>query len=155
MALTRASAAVVKTEELVNNRNLIINGAMQVAQRGTSSSGQTSGGYKTVDRFYVNIEAGTFTISQDTDAPSGFSNSVKMDCTTAGTATGFQWNGISYAVEAQDCQQLAYGSSDAKSLTLSFWVKSNQTGTGRIMWYQQDDNRGNGSQYTINSADTR
>jgi hypothetical protein len=138
----------------LGRRNLIINGAMQVAQRGTSSTGQTSGGYKTVDRFYTNIEAGTFTVTQDSDAPSGFSNSVKMDCTTAGTATGYQWNGLSYIVEAQDCQQLAYGSSDAKSLTLSFWVKSNQTGTGRIMWYQQDDSRGNGSQYTISSADT-
>ena len=68
----------------LSHRNMCINGAMQVAQRGTSSTGQTTGGYKTVDRFDNGISnVGTGTISQSTDAPAGFSNSLKYECTTA------------------------------------------------------------------------
>src|SRR5210317_961015 len=67
-------------------RNIIINGDMSIAQRGTSESGITSTGYHTVDRFETKMfSAGTFTQSQDTDVPSGqgFSSSLKMDCTVA------------------------------------------------------------------------
>ena len=67
-------------------RNLFINGDMQIAQRGTSVSGITSSDYHVIDRFRTNIlSAGTWTISQDTDVPTGqgFSKSLKVDCTTA------------------------------------------------------------------------
>ena len=67
-------------------RNLIINGDMRIAQRGTSSTGQTVGGYLTVDRWKFNIEAaGTWSMTQDSDVPTGqgFVNSMKMSCTTA------------------------------------------------------------------------
>ena len=91
----------------LSNRNLIINGAMQVAQRGTSS---TSAGYQTVDRFNVswyNTDQVALTQSQSTDAPPDFSKSFKVDVTTAETtldANEYSW--IRYALEAQDCQQL-------------------------------------------------
>ena len=63
----------------LTGRNLIINGAMQVAQRGTSEIGVTSGKYPNAcDRYRVNGNNGTWTVSQDTDAPAGFSNSLKF-----------------------------------------------------------------------------
>ena len=69
----------------LSHRNMVINGAMQVAQRGTSSTGVTSGGYHNApDRFTTGISnIGAYTISQSTDAPAGFAKSYKIDCTTA------------------------------------------------------------------------
>src|SRR5210317_154976 len=67
-------------------RNIIINGDMSIAQRGTSVSSITSSGYNTVDRFILNLSSlGTWTQSQSTDVPSGqgFGYSQKLDCTTA------------------------------------------------------------------------
>ena len=67
-------------------RNIMINGDMSIAQRGTSSTGVTSGNYYTCDRWFIeNTTMGTFTISQSTDVPSGqgFAKSLKFDCTTA------------------------------------------------------------------------
>ena len=141
----------------LSNRNLIINGAMQVAQRGTSS---TSAGYQTVDRFNVswyNTDQVALTQSQSTDAPPDFSKSFKVDVTTAETtldANEYSW--IRYALEAQDCQQLNYNSSNAKSVTLSFWVKSYQTGDFAVNLnkYPDGSNRSITSTYTVNQSAT-
>jgi len=76
----------ISTATLPNlgRRNLIINGAMQVAQRATSVTSVTSSGFYTCDRMKVEMSnLGTHTITQSTDAPSGFSNSWRLDCTTA------------------------------------------------------------------------
>ena len=70
----------------INFRNIIINGNMSIAQRGTSSTGLTSSSYNTLDRFKLAMNtAGTWTMSQDTDVPTGqgFAKSLKLDCTTA------------------------------------------------------------------------
>ncbi len=140
----------------LGRRNLIINGAMQVAQRGTQVTGETGSGYKTCDRWQAAISSlGTWTIDQSTDAPSGFSNSFKLTCTTADAspAAGDAMY-LRYSIEAQDCQHLAYGSSSANTTTLSFWVKSNKTGTYKVAPYVSDSGRLLGGTYTINSADT-
>jgi len=139
-------------------RNLIINGNMQIAQRGTSSTGQTAGGYLTVDRWKFNIDtAGTWTMEQDTDVPTGqgFANSMKMSCTTADAslAAGDRvW--FDQRVEGYNLQQLAYGTASAKSITVSFWVKSNKTGTYILEFYSDDSNRTASKSYTISSANT-
>ena len=76
----------VKTTSVGQGKNIIINGAMQIAQRGTSASSKTTQGYHAVDRFDQNIATmGTYTISQSTTVPTGegFVNSLKIDCTTA------------------------------------------------------------------------
>ena len=102
-------------------KNLLINGDMQIAQRGTSSTGITTSGYYTVDRVLINnISGGTFTMAQDTDVPTsqGFSNSVKMSCTTTNTVTGNDQITIGQRIEAQNLQHLSYGTAAAKSLTL-------------------------------------
>ena len=85
-------AALIGSQSALSNRNLIINGAMQVAQRGTSTSSVSSGfTYPAVDRLGFNINnGGTWTVSQSTDTPSGqgFGNSFKLDCTSADTSLG-------------------------------------------------------------------
>jgi hypothetical protein len=138
-------------------RNLIINGAMQVAQRGTSTTGVTTSGYHAVDRYKNQIGSlGTWTIAQTTDAPAGFANSFKMTCTTADASPAAgDYCMINYLIEAQDLQQLDYGSSSAKTVTISFWVKSNKTGSSQLTLMQNDNsNKMYVAPYTIVSADT-
>ena len=150
------SGTVVTTASpSLGRRNLIINGAMQVAQRGTSASGIGTGGYRTVDRFQ-GVQSGytthRVTYDQSTDAPDGFSNSYKVTTTVADSGLNY-WI-IRQSVEAQNLQHLKYGTSSAQSLTLSFWVKSSTTGTFGVHLYSQDGSRIIGSTYTINSANT-
>ena len=143
-------------------RNLIINGDMRIAQRGTSATGLTNGstGYYTVDRFQF-VESGSptsaWTMSQDTDVPTGqgFANSLKMDCTTAQASLGTgDTLYLFHKIEGQHLQHLNFGTSSAESLTLSFWVKSNKTGTYIAELYQTDATRAVSYAYTVSSADT-
>jgi len=139
-------------------KNLIINGDMNIAQRGTSATGKTTGGFYTVDRFWTGgVTAGTWTISQDTDTPSGqgFTTSLKMDCTTANASlsAGSYWY-IEQKIEAQNCQHLKFGTSSAETLKVSFWVKSNKTGTYTFEIYRGDSGRDLSNTYTIDTADT-
>ena len=142
----------------VNFRNIIINGDMSIAQRGTSQASITSGNYYTVDRWETELTTlGTWTQSQSTDVPSGqgFSKSLKMDCTVADASPSA---GDSLYVrtlfEGQNLQYLKKGTSNAESLTLSFWVKSTKTGTYIVFFYDQDNARSISKSYTIDSADT-
>ena len=139
----------------LSNRNLIINGAMQVAQRGTSVTGVTTSGHRTVDRFRPSMGTlGTWTIEQSTDAPDGFAYSHKFTCTTADASPAANDDiECEYKVEAQDLQHLNYGSSTAQDMTLSFWVKSNKTGTATVNILQIDNsNKSLSPTYTISSA---
>jgi hypothetical protein len=146
----------------VIGKNILINGAMNVAQRGTSSTGVTASGYYTCDRMrYSENSLGTaaFTIEQSTDAPSGFDYSLKQTTTTAEGAVNATdaCRIIDYRIEGQDYSRLAYGTSDAKSVTLSFWVKSSVTGNYSVSlatFLSASFNRIIGSTYTINSANT-
>ncbi len=143
---------------LESNRNLIINGDMRIAQRGTSVAGITTGGYKTVDRFHSSIvTAGTWTMSQDSDVPTGqgFAKSLKYVCTTANASLSsnsiFSCN---TRFEGQSLQQLKYGTANAELLTVSFWIKSNKTGTYIAELYSVDNLRQISKAYTISAADT-
>jgi hypothetical protein len=149
----------VYSDGALSNRNLIINGAMQVAQRGTSFTGLTNDTPKyTLDRWKFSeggAPTGVLTITQDTDVPAGFGSSLKVDCTTANaTMAGGALLKLAYRIEGQDLQQLGYGGAGAQQTTISFWVKSNKTGTYAIMVFQPDDNRQEQVQYTIDVADT-
>ena len=138
----------------LSNRNLIINGAMQVAQRGTSVSGLTGSAYHTVDRWQTSlVTAGTWTQTQSSDAPAGHNVSLKMECTTADASLAAADEcKLTYYVEAQDIKHIGYGSSSASAMTLSFWVKANKTGTYAIWLYQDDAARQLGATYTINAS---
>ena len=141
----------------LSNRNIIINGAMRVAQRNTSATSVISEGYITCDRFYLNVNAlGTWTVTQESDGPDGFSKSFKLDCTTTDTSpSSADACLIIYRVEGHDVQQLKYGTSSAEQSVLSFYVKSNKTGNATVAIKQPDNsNRLYSVQYTINAANT-
>jgi hypothetical protein len=142
-------------------RNLIINGAMQVAQRGTSATSVNSSGYYTVDRFSFTEGSagnGTVTMSQENDAPEGFGKSVKFAVTDAATLSGGQNVLLRTRLEGQNLQQLKYGTSNAQSITLSFWVKSSLTGTYTVGFNSHNTTASSGIRYfkgyTINATNT-
>jgi len=147
-------AALIGSQTALSNRNMIINGAMQVSQRGTSSTGFVgASAYLTVDRFKLeNGSSGTFTVTQATDAPTGFANSLKFDCTTADSSPDYFL--IVHRMEGQNLQHLQKGTSSAKKTTLSFHVKSNKTGTYQVNLRDVDNSRLIGATYSISSANT-
>jgi hypothetical protein len=142
----------------VGMKNIIINGDMSLAQRATSVSSYTSDAYSTVDRFKTRVGSlGTWTISQSTDVPTGqgFAKSLKWDCTTADASPAAgDFLILEHKIEGQNLQYLKYGTSSAETVTLSFWVKSNKTGTGQVNLRDYDNDKLLGGTYTINSADT-
>ena len=156
MALSKIPSAGF--QDNVKFRNIIINGDMSIAQRGTSSTGITGGGYYTVDRFQTILSSqGTWTQSQSTDVPTGqgFTSSLKMDCTTADASpAASDVVRVQQNIEGYNVQYLKYGTSSAESLTLSFWVKSNKTGTYVCQLLNGAVSRQVGKTYTISSADT-
>jgi hypothetical protein len=141
----------------LTNRNLIINGAMNVAQRATSVADMGgSGGYITVDRFRIDTNgasAGRFTMTQTADGPSGFANCTKLDVTTADTsiAAGERLF-LQQNIEGQNLQRVAKGTSDAQSLTLSFYVKGNAAATYVAGFYDNDNNRQVSKQFAVTTS---
>jgi hypothetical protein len=162
--MTKAAELAKMGEVLTNSqiggrRNMVINGAMQVAQRSTSETDKgADAGYFTVDRMYY-FENGTtdvrFTQSQSTDVPTGegFAKSLKFDCTTADAslATDNQLT-LKYRIEGQDIQQLKWGTSSAEKITLSFYIKSTKTGTFIVELSRES--RKISQAYTVSSSDT-
>ena len=136
--------------------NLMINGAMRVAQRGTYYP-NVDNNETTIDRFSLIHPYGDyFDVTQSTDSPDGFSKSYKLDINTVDSSIGSgQYVAIRQRIEAQNLQQLAFGTSAAKPITLSFYVRSNKTGTFAIN-IQQTDNSSKqvSAPYTISSANT-
>jgi hypothetical protein len=143
----------------LSHRNLVVNGAMQVDQRGTSTGVNTTG-YYAVDRMRISqnsIATARYTREQSTDAPDGFASSLKVTTTTAEGSVGATdgYRPLHYKIEGQDLQQLQYGTSGAKSLTLSFYVKSSVTGTYGVTFKGiESQERMITDTYTINSANT-
>jgi len=126
MAITRIGNPAIADIREPNFRNIIINGDMSIDQRSTSVSSITSSGYHTVDRWRPTISsAGTWTISQSTDVPTGqgFGYSQKFDCTTADASlSAGDYVVLQQRIEGQNLQYLKKGTSSAESTTLSFWV---------------------------------
>jgi len=144
------------TAARAGRKNLIINGAMQVAQRGTSSAGLGADATTyLLDRwaFGTGGTAGRLTMSQDSDGPAGFANSLKLDCTTADTsiAVGEQ-SYLIYKFEGQDLQHLKKGTLGAESMTLSFYVKGNAAATYTAEFYDADNNRHNGQTFSVTTS---
>ena len=146
------------TAFVFNNKNLLINGGQNIWQRSTSASVSTDT-YSTVDRFKTRVGSmGAFTVSRSTDVPSGqgFGYSTKWDCTTADASPAAgDYILFQQAIEGQNLQHILKGdSSNAKKLTLSFWIKSNKTGTYIVELYDLDNTRQISKSYTISSAST-
>ena len=146
------------TKKIGTNKNLIINGAMRVAQRGTSNTGLN--GYGSVDRFFPekhNIDnlAGTQQQVTVSDLP-GFTKAFKLDLTTPESALASdEYFAIIHRIEAQNLQHLNYGTSSATEITLSFYVKSSHnTGNFAVSIFQHDNSRLVSKTYTISSTNT-
>lgn len=136
-------------------KNRIINGNMVIDQRNAGAAVTADGSYP-VDRFRINNNTdGAFSAQQDTSTPSGFNNSIKITTTTAdATLTTTQNLHITQRIEGFNTADLMWGTANAKTVTLSFWVRSSLTGTfgGAIM--NSASNRAYPFTYTISVADT-
>jgi len=144
--------------QIGGRRNLIINGAMQVAQRGTVSS-ITGPSYGGPDRFQINFGGGptNFTLEQSSDAPANteFKNSMRVTVGTGdalGTASSFAL--IRTMFEGQDLHKFKKGTTDAQQFTLQFWARSAVTGTHIVRLRDNDNSRNVSASYSIASANT-
>ena len=146
---------VLTNSQIGGRRNIIINGAMQVAQRATSATGLGSANdYAVVDRFRFNFSntAGRFTASQVASGLSGFGNALKLDCTTADTSIASNEFGVvQYNIEGQDLQQFKKGTSDAEKYTLSFYVKGTAK-TYAVELFDGDNNRHVSSLFNVTTS---
>jgi hypothetical protein len=135
-------------------RNRIINGAMEIAQRGTSAV--TATGSYPVDRFPVFYSMdGAVSVQQDSSAPAGFINSTKFTTTTADTSlSASQYVLFQHKIEGTNIADLAWGTASAKTVTLSFWVRSSLTGTFSGSLVNSGFNRSYPFTYSISAADT-
>jgi len=134
------------------NRNIIINGAMNVAQRRTSASSIGNETVFILDRFKTlqSGSNGVLTMSQDSSAPSGFANSLKLDCTTADTSIASGESLIlRQVIEGQNLQAFAKGTSDAKPFAVSFYVKGNASATYNCVLGDEDNTRQSVRQFTV------
>lgn len=156
MAVSTIDPNGLNIGQIGGRRNIVTNGAMTIQQRGTQTN-QTSG-YTACDRWQFN-EAGAsiVTTSQDTDVPSGtgFGRSLKVDVTNAsGTPAASNYAFLRTKFEGQDLQNICKGTSEAKQLTLSFWVKSPKTGTHIVELYDHDNSRQVSKSYSVTTANT-
>jgi hypothetical protein len=145
-----------------NAEPFFINGNMQVAQRGTSfAQPDTNNDAYPIDRFNFNTGAiGVYTSTQEALTSGaafndGFKMAARIDCTTAQAspaAGDYFW--FQYNAEAQDCLAWKKGTTSATVMTLSFWVKSNKTGTAQVNLRDMDNDRMVCALYTISSGDT-
>ena len=152
------TCANINGQQISGRRNIITNGAMNVAQRGTSFTGITASGTYPVDRFLFHVGSlGTWTLTQSTDVPTGqgFAKSIKCDVTTANASpSGTSYARIDQRFEGQDLQRFCKGTANAKNFAVSFWVKSPKTGTHIVQLQDQDNSRNVSKAYTVSSANT-
>jgi hypothetical protein len=150
-----------EVEELFGFRNRIINGDMRISQRNANNSvtWNNSNGHS-LDRYftYASNGGGVFTTQQSTDAPTDFTNSLTVTVTTADTSLG---TGDVYflqqKIEGFNAADLNWGTASAKTITVSFWIKSSLTGSFPFTIIDSgggSDYRSYGALYTINSANT-
>lgn len=150
------------TDNISGRRNLIINGDMKVQQRyavGTTTQA-TNNSFVGPDRFQFFVNGGgAYTVTQDSghQADTGHDKALKIAVTTADTSIAAgDFYSFLQRIESNSLQHLQYGTSSAKSLTFSFWVRATKTGTQAVLISKQ----GTGTdyrrvaEYTINASDT-
>ena len=154
-------AALIGSQTALSNRNMVVNGAMNVAQRSVSVTGLGDGdeGYVTLDRVRhtAAASAGRFTSAQTaiSDLP-GFLNCLHLDCTTADTSiASSELLVLEHRMEGQNLQQLKKGTSSAEGITVSFYMKTNKAFTFMCALNDYDNNRINTQQFTTTTDWTR
>ena len=144
------------TAGALSNRSLIINGAMTFDQRSNGSVFDTTGQtYGTCDRWsFQYSQASKYTGQQVSDGPVGFEKSLKATVTNAFTVGSPNYFVVEQAIEGYNTSSLAWGSADAKAISISFWVKASVTGTYSLAVRNADYTRTRVEEYTINTANT-
>jgi hypothetical protein len=175
MAITKVSGGVIADSAVAGNqlasgaveqyfadtgynaqfRNRIINGDMRIDQRNAGAAVTATTAFP-VDRFVINNATdGAYSAQQDTSAPAGFTNSVKITTTTAdATLATTQRMIIRQMIEGTNSADLGWGTANAKTVTLSFWVRSSLTGTFGGAINNEDNTRSYPFTYSISVADT-
>jgi len=152
-----ATSSTLATQNSLGLRNLIINGDMNIDQRNAGASATTTSNVYTVDRFqlYAADVTNAQTYQQVTDAPAGFNKSLKITNSSTAQAAG---SAALYTprqrIEGYNTAHLNWGTSDAQTVTVSFWVKASVTGTYPFAINNGSFNRSFVSNYTISSANT-
>ena len=149
------TVANINGAQIGGRRNLIINGAMEIHQRADGNYTTLTGGYGEIDRFHIYANpASKLTYEQDTEAPVGFSKSFKITSSSAYTPTSGNYFYVGQRIEGNNWKHLEYGTSNAKTVTISFWVRSSITGTWSGIVKNSSQDRTFPWEYTISSANT-
>ena len=153
----------INSGQTSGRKNLLINGAMTVNQRDTNhgvtnSFNPVTDAIYTLDRWKVmngsSFDTDSAKVIKSTNSPDEFSSSMKWEIGNTETPASNQNCGIEQKIEGQNLQGLAYGTSSAKTMTLSFHVRSNKTGTYCVHIMQEDGTKYQMHEYTINSSNT-
>lgn len=156
MALTQVQPGMLGTPQPYNFKNRLINGQMQIDQRNAGASVNNSAGYTFgVDRwqFYGN-NATKYSFQQSSTAPAGFSTSTKITSLAATSVGASDIYMFRQQIEGYNIADLNFGSANAKTVTLSFWVNCSLTGTFGGSITNKDSVRSYPFTYTISSANT-
>jgi len=139
----------------IGTKNLIINGDMRIDQRNAGASVTPANNEHCLDR-YRNIitQSSKYSVQQVSDAPSGFTNSLKVTSLSSYSITSGDIFAISQRIEGYNIAHLDWGTANAKTVTLSFWVKSSLTGTFGGAFRNEVPDRDYPFSYTINAANT-
>ena len=142
------------TDNVSSRKNLLVNGGMMVDQRNATLQFSASSGYP-CDRWYVGTNAiGTFQYTQSTDAPAGFGNSMKIQCTTADTSLDAgSYNYIMHKLEGNALQSMN-STNGIVEHTISFYAKASKTGIYTVNLRDEDNGQGNSKTFTISAANT-
>lgn len=154
MSNARKLADNLPTDGQLGNRNVVINSAMQVAQRGTSAV--TTSGSFVVDRWKNISNASDFSAQQSTTVPSGqgFYKSIHISPTSTKSPSGSTYFFVSHYIEGFNLGRLNWGTGGAKTVTLSFWVRSSKTGIYSLGLKNANATRSRQEEYTISAANT-
>jgi len=146
----------ITSGQIGGRRNLVINGAMQVNQRGTTDA--VNGNGFPVDRFKCTVAALdqlVVALSQDSSAPAGFANSLKIEISTVEDALAVNETFVlETRLESQNLLQVQKGTATAKTMSLTFYVKSSVTGNYALQALDSDNGRSVAFLYAISVADT-
>jgi len=156
LAVLAGGAGGVNTGGFMRNR--IINGAMVIDQRNAGAQLTSAGdGTWVTDRFICYHNIATVNLGQNLNAvtpPAGFSYYLGMQVTATATASASQYTNFQHYVEGYNMGDLAWGTANAKPITISFWVRSSLTGTYGIGVQNAGSDYGYPATYTISAANT-
>jgi len=150
--LQNASGVAITAQ---SGKNRIINGDMRIDQRNSASVTTPGNNVYTLDRWNAGLsQASKYSVQQVVDAPDGFYNSIKMTVLATATLGATDYFMLKHKIEGNNVADFKFGTADAETITLSFWVKSSVTGTFGGSIQNSSEARGYAFNYTISSANT-